>query len=89
MIDNEKDIHSEFIHRNTFTPKLVSLPFSQDLKRSVVVRKTPSDPTHARVYVKGAPEYIFMLCNTVLNNHCEKIDFPDQKKESVLSQTIA
>jgi hypothetical protein len=28
LIDNEKDIHQEFIHRNLNTPKIVALPFS-------------------------------------------------------------
>ena len=52
-------IISDFYFTNKNSPKLCQLPFDQNLKRKSVIRQIPGDPENVRVYVKGAPEYIF------------------------------
>jgi magnesium-transporting ATPase (P-type) len=47
------------------------------LKRKTVIRQVPGDPENVRVYVKGAPEYIFQLSNETLDDHFQKINFTD------------
>jgi magnesium-transporting ATPase (P-type) len=43
------------------------LPFDQDLKRKIIVRKT-NDPEIVRVFVQGAPETVVSLCSWTLGN---------------------
>lgn len=38
LMDNDEDVQNIFINRNRANPKIVQLPFDQDLKRKVVVR---------------------------------------------------
>jgi hypothetical protein len=40
------------------------------------------------VYVKGAPEYIFQLSTETLDDHFQKIDFPQHKKDNILEHTV-
>ena len=62
LIDNEDDVPRALINRNRYTPKIVQLPFDQYLKRTVVVREIQGNKDTARIYVKGAPEYVLPLC---------------------------
>jgi len=71
LIDNEMDVQQRFIERNKHSEKLIQLPFDQNLKRKTVVRRMQNDKTKCRVYVKGAPEYIFALCNQTLNHNLD------------------
>lgn len=89
LIDNKKDIHSEFINRNTNSPKLCQLPFDQNLKRKSIIRQIPGDPENVRIYVKGAPEYIFQLSNETLDDHFQKMDFTDAMKDDILNNKIS
>jgi len=57
------------------------------LKRKTVVRQIPGDKSKCRVYVKGAPEYIFQLCNQTLNHNLDQIDF-FENKEQLLDDVI-
>lgn len=75
LIDNDIDVQQRFLERNRTSPKLIQLPFDQNLKRKTVVRQMPNDKTKCRVYVKGAPEYIFQLCNQTLNHNLDQVDF--------------
>lgn len=63
LIDNNEDMRNNFISRNQYAPKVCQIPFDQEKKRKVVVRKVASDPTQCRIYVKGAPEYVINLCS--------------------------
>jgi len=59
------------------------------LKRKTVIRQIPGDPEKVRVYVKGAPEYIFQLSNETLDDHYQKTEFNDHRKDDILNNTIA
>jgi len=58
------------------------------LKRKSVVRQIPGDPENVRVYVKGAPEYIFQLSTETLDDHSQKVEFADHKKNDILDNTV-
>jgi len=58
------------------------------LKRKSVIRQIPGDPENVRVYVKGAPEYIFQLSTETLDDHYQKTEFPEHKKDDILNNTI-
>ena len=45
LIENNEDIYNQFIDRNKFAPKMVQLPFDQNLKRKIVVRRVHGDET--------------------------------------------
>lgn len=64
LLDNGEDVQSIFINRNRATPKMLQIPFDQDLKRTVVVRSIYGENSKefVRVYVKGAPEEVVPLC---------------------------
>jgi hypothetical protein len=47
------------------------------LKIKTVVRAIAGDPDNVRIYVKGAPEYIFELANETLDDHNQKTNFTD------------
>lgn len=92
LIDNEIDVQQRFIERNKHAEKLIQLPFDQNLKRKTVVRRMNNDKTKCRVYVKGAPEYIFALCNQTLNHNLDQIDFYEHKEqllEDIIGQDMA
>lgn len=61
------------------------------MKRKTVVRQIPGSKTTCRVYVKGAPEYLFQLCNQTLNHKVEQVDFhnKDELLEEVVGKTMA
>jgi len=69
LMDNDEDVQNIFINRNRATPKIVQLPFDQDLKRKVVVRQINGEENRelVRVYIKGAPEEVVPLCTETLN----------------------
>ena len=71
MFDAKEDIPARFIDRNRTAPKLTQLPFDQNLKRKTVVRQVVGNPELVRVYTKGAPEYIFDLCDKTLDERME------------------
>lgn len=62
LLDNEEDVPQIFNDRNRLTPKLCQLPFDQELKRKIVVRRKQGDAAFVRIYVKGAPEYVIPIC---------------------------
>ena len=68
LMDNEEDVQNIFINRNRFAPKVVQLPFDQDLKRKVVVRSVEGSPELVRIYVKGAPEEVIPCCSQTLTS---------------------
>ena len=59
------------------------------MKRKSVIRQIPGDPENVRVYVKGAPEYIFQLSTETLDDHFQKTDFSEDSKNQILNKTIA
>lgn len=67
LFDNEEEIPNIFINRNKYTPKIVQLPFEQNLKRKIVIREINGNPQFVRVYVKGAPEFIIPMCTKTLD----------------------
>lgn len=78
LMDNEEDVQSIFINRNRFAPKVVQLPFDQDLKRKVVVRSVQGSPELVRIYVKGAPEVVIPACSQTLNHQVKPTAFPHE-----------
>lgn len=76
LMDNGEDIQNIFINRNRYAPKVVQLPFDQNLKRKVVVRQVQGSEDLVRVYVKGAPEYVVPHCVKTLNRQVKPVDFP-------------
>ena len=75
LMDNGVDVPNVFFNRNRFARKLVQLPFDQNLKRKVVVRKVAGRDGAVRVYVKGAPEYVIPACSTTLNHQVKQVRF--------------
>ena len=67
LVENGEDVQTKFIERNQNTPKIVQLPFDQNLKRKVVVRPIHKSPDQVRVYVKGAPEYVIDICSSKMS----------------------
>ena len=59
------------------------------MKIKTVVRSIVGDPDHVRVYVKGAPEYIFELSNETLDDHNQKTNFTDTQKDDILNNVIS
>lgn len=86
LLDNGEDINQSFITRNKFAPKILQLPFSQELKRKVVIRQVAGDPTLVRIYVKGAPEEVLKLCTQTLDQNAQPIQFLNDAKEGQLMQ---
>jgi len=89
LVDNNKDLHEEIINREKNCEKLCYLPFDQNLKRKTVVRKIVGDADNVRVYVKGAPEYIFQLSNETLDDHNQKTNFTETQKDDILNRVIS
>lgn len=89
LLDNQEDIQSTFIRRNKLQPKIVQIPFDQELKRKVVVRQVKTDPTKVRIYVKGAPEYILPKCNSAINSEGSPTALDDSLKMKLLDETIS
>lgn len=89
LIDNEEDIQTAFLNRNKFQPKLTQLPFDQLLKRKVVVRQVNGNPERVRVYVKGAPEYIFSLTNTTLSMNLGMEPFTEEDQTHILDKIVS
>jgi len=50
------------------------------------VRQVEGNPELVRIYTKGAPEYIFQLCNRTHNNNMEAVEFT--QKDSILADII-
>ena len=69
LFDNEEEIPNIFINRNKYTPKIVQLPFEQNLKRKIVIREINGNPQFVRVYVKVAPEFIIPMCTKTLDKN--------------------
>lgn len=63
LVDNNEDVPTTFMNRNSQTPMMMQIPFDQYLKRKVVLRQVQDKPEIVRVYVKGAPENVIPLCN--------------------------
>jgi len=84
LMDNEEDVQNIFINRNRATPKIVQLPFDQNLKRKVVVRQINGEENknYVRVYVKGAPEEVVPLCDMTLDQQ-DKEKKGDEEIQSV------
>jgi len=89
LIDNGEDIQNVFIERNKYAEKLVQLPFDQELKRKVVVRRIKANPERVRVYVKGAPEYVLPLCNSTLSMSLQMDAFSQDDQYRILEDIIA
>jgi len=62
LIENEIDVPEKTIQRNRNAQMLSNIPFDQNKKLMVVVRKDPYDPNYVEVFLKGAPEVVFGLC---------------------------
>jgi magnesium-transporting ATPase (P-type) len=73
------------------TRKIACLPFDQALKRKIVIRKVPSDPNAARIYLQGAPEEVIGLCKFKYNVKNNRSPLPQsrQDKHSLLDQTVS
>lgn len=85
LLDNGEDINQSFINRNKFAPKILQLPFDQDLKRKVVIRQVAGDPGLVRIYVKGAPEEVLKLCSQTLDQNAQPIQYLADTRESQLA----
>ena len=88
LIENEEDIRNQFIARNLNAPKIVHIPFDQEKKRKVVVRRVADDQTQARIYVKGAPEYVINLCSDTYDFHANPTELDDDEKFRILSDIV-
>lgn len=88
LMDNEEDIQNIFINRNRFAPKVVQLPFDQDLKRKVVVRSVQGSPELVRIYVKGAPEVVIPACSQTLNHQVKPKPFTNEDQQAILENVV-
>jgi magnesium-transporting ATPase (P-type) len=59
------------------------------LKRKVIVRQVPGESENVRVYVKGAPEYVFDKCTESLDDHFQKVEFAGNAKDAILENSIS
>ena len=89
LMDNEEDIQNIFVQRNKYAPKMVQLPFDQNLKRKVVVRSVHGNPDLVRIYVKGAPEYVIPLCNQTLSSQVQPTEFNENDQMTILTQIVS
>ena len=91
LMDNDEDVQNIFINRNRATPKIVQLPFDQDLKRKVVVRQINGEENRelVRVYIKGAPEEVVPLCTETLNQDVNPVTFSKEDQLTVLQQVAS
>lgn len=53
-----------------------------------MVRRVANDPTQARIYVKGAPEYIMMLCSDTYDYQANQKELDDDEKFRILSDVV-
>lgn len=74
-MDNGENVRMMFEHRNATAEVKALLPFDNEYKRKVVIRRVEGKPDIARIYTKGAPENIIPLCTKTLNSSNEEIDF--------------
>lgn len=74
-MDNGENVRMMFEHRNATAEVKALLPFDNEYKRKVVIRRVEGNPDIARIYTKGAPENIIPLCTKTLNSSNEEIDF--------------
>ena len=89
MMENEEDVQTKFINRNQNAPKLVQLPFDQNLKRKVVIRPIVNQRGMVRIYVKGAPEYLIELCSLKISSNSEPKAFDPDSKNQVLNVIVS
>ena len=89
LMENEKDVQSMFKHRNQYTPKLVQLPFDQNLKRKVTVRSIENNESQVRLYIKGAPEYVIKLCNFTYGKNGPKTTFSESDQQYILQEKVS
>jgi magnesium-transporting ATPase (P-type) len=74
-MDNGENVRMMFERRNATAEVKALLPFDNEYKRKVVIRRVEGKPDIARIYTKGAPENIIPLCTKTLNSSNEEIDF--------------
>ena len=89
LIDNGEDIQNLFISRNRLMEKIVQLPFCQTRKRMIVVRKVANDPTQARVYIKGAPEYVIPICTETIDEDMQQIELGEDDNYRILEDVVS
>mmetsp|Transcript_14890 Transcript_14890/g.25363 ORF Transcript_14890/g.25363 Transcript_14890/m.25363 type:complete len:791 (+) Transcript_14890:874-3246(+) len=88
LMDNEEDVQSLFIARNKSAPKIVQLPFDQEKKRKVVVRRVPDNEELVRIYVKGAPEFVLPLCSQTLSPQVQPVELSEDEVVGLLSEIV-
>ena len=54
----------------------------------VVIRRVANDPTQARIYVKGAPEYIINLCSDTYDFQPNLKELDEDEKFRILSDVV-
>jgi len=89
LIDNDIPAYDMLKSRNLHAHKILNIPFSSQEKMMVVVREVVNDPNYVRVYVKGAPEYILPLCDTVYNNAFVERPFDEGEQVNILTDIVS
>ena len=89
LIQNNEDIQQVFIDRNRNQERVVQLPFDQEKKRKIVVRKVPDDNTQVRVFVKGAPEYVIPLCDETFDSQMSRRELDNDEQVAILKDVCS
>ena len=89
LVDNNEDVPTTFLNRNSQTPMMLQIPFDQYLKRKVVLRQVQGKPEIVRVYVKGAPELVMPLCNQTLDFNGNRKEFEDSDQGNILNHIVS
>ena len=55
----------------------------------IVVRKVANDPTQARVYIKGAPEYVIPICTETIDEDMQQIELGEDDNYHILEDVVS
>lgn len=88
LYENKINVHEKLAERQRESEIECTIPFSPLRKRQVTVIRPYKGCDYVRVVVKGAPEYVFSLCNKFKMGNCSDASFSTELKRQVLDQSI-
>ena len=85
---NEMAIQDLIIKRERQGILETNIPFGPIRKRQLVVIRPSNKDQYVRVVVKGAPEYVMPMCNSILNGSGQRAPLSSQENQRILEQEI-
>jgi magnesium-transporting ATPase (P-type) len=90
LFEAQVDVPAKMADKEHIYPCLTMIPFSPMRKRTLVVhdcsKLNEGEDQMVRIIIKGAPEYIMPMCNSMLNGNCEAEEFGDEKIQDYLTK---